>query len=1213
MGAKKTKKAVISTIKPSSNVTKFDNASEAESSIIQSVFYASPYASLPPGVGTAGVTVQVNTDQIPPSLTNPILVIRLRLTTTPTTVGISKTSGTGTSKSSAIFQPAFPLSTSEPYMVDLIWVESGTPQQNINWADAVTSAPVTASNLEIVNASFDGNYLTAAVSYAISSCGVGAQVNLFSLSAGVYVYVGKAQTQGNSVIVPMKTTGYPAVYFISIQSAIPTTNGGGTGGYAAPFSLGPQSKLLGIPQAANTISSAVYDGETLTLNWDLKTIEGCVNPDSSVVEVLENGNIIATYIGGATSANFQIGILEQDAITVNIATVAQKISSQAISSEIITGMPTVTNVITNTDGTTVTADVATVTSGPAIQAYLMDGDIQVAGPSPLNNGKVSFQYNAKGRVGLSVIAKATSTDGKLVGPISSQVPLLATAPTLKNATVVTDPSDQTKWKIDCEWFSLLDAPKDISSYTISIQEDATEVSTITLSGTSATFSIDKTAIDVTKPHTINIHAMGISGGFSPSNSWAILFVAPELASIVTNTSQIEATWNVPTGIPADNTLPVEYQIMVTKADGSVIYEATPTKATQGAISLSEISLTADTTVVILVNVSLGPVLLISNASMATKCSATPILNAPTLNSTTVYPINNKATLHWETDPAATSYTLNFSDGTSQTGITTNSYALTQALTIDSRLSFTIEIVGVSNTVSVTGPPTKLTTIPVSTANMISVRYDGTNAEAIWETVTNAQSYKVYVYDNSETPAQTYLGTTTETSLTFPLTTETSKEYTVYVQAILENGAGLSGTSLNLFTTGIFISKQLVTSAYPYLYISESMANLGTSSAAPSVQTTVLYLPELGIASGALGTVPITQDPFTIEPSGNTSLPYKLTIGTAAWSFDTTDIRTTLVTAYTNFLKDLETPPTQGEGITGATPYGISLVQAAIASYMPQTFAEILFYNFGLSTMSTVGSGYVDLQSGMVLRATISDYINIPEYNVPTWVNGYAGATTLDFNIGSYNTLGNDWRVGFDGFLNVLSKNGALSVNVPASSSNSSQAGIAGGVDLYYPQFLQPFYRIYFPDQIQNPSVTGTNTTTTNFTIVAADSYTNLLTTDVNPANTSTAYFRGRTTLEVLIKIIVNGTEQLVPIGTSIGNVLEQLGMRPATTNGVFKTLRIYRSIQAALNNLDANKAIEPTLEIRFDWDGLAVYSDGNGLNAMNMPVVAGDQIFTNKA
>src|SRR5690606_8197454 len=149
-------------------------------------------------------------------------------------------------------------------------------------------------------------------------------------------------------------------------------------------------------------------------------------------------------------------------------------------------------------------------------------------------------------------------------------------------------------------------------------------------------------------------------------------------------------------------------------------------------------------------------------------------------------------------------------------------------------------------------------------------------------------------------------------------------------------------------------------------------------------------------------------------------------------------------------------------------------------------------------------------------------------DMPSWITGYAGAAVMDFDIGSYSISGH-WRTGFDAFMSTLAAEGVLHVDPPAQSTNSVQAGVAGAAGLYYPQFVQPFYRLFFPDKVLNPTGIGSNATSSNFTLAAAANYTSLLTTDTDPANTATAYFRGRTILQVMQRVILNGTERLVPM------------------------------------------------------------------------------------
>lgn len=1187
-------------------------------SIIKNLYYTSPYSALPPGIGTTGITLQTDPDQspTPPGVTNPVLVIRLRMASSGFVIGISATSGPGTSATTAIYQPAFPLSAMESYMIDVIWVPSGTPPENIDWNAAVTSAPVTAAEVLVENAAFDGTALSAQLAYGGSGIGIGAQVNVYSLSGGVYVNIGKAQTQGNMISVPVNGSGYPEVYFISAQAATPTTNQGGTGSFSPPFSLGPPtpiSSYTGIPQTAKTVSSAVYNGNNLALSWVLDTIEGCVAPDSSLIQILEDGEIIASFKGGPVSASIPVDVYEQENITVQLSTVANNISSVPLSLNLITQAPVVSDVVADKTSGKVTASVTTVPSGPSVEAYLMDGDKQLAGPVSAVDGVVSFDYstsdyNVEGMIGLSIIANATASDGKVAGPLSSPSVLLATPPVLKKARIRTNPSNTDQWSIDIEWERLPDAAENITSYTAAIIQDSVSVGTQTTSGTVTTINVAKSDIDLEKEQSLQLYATGITGGASPQQSWSVVFTPPLLTSLITTDNQIGATWTAPT-IPSTNTLPVTYRLILTAGD-AIIYSGEETTATRSAIPLSGISIPTTGDLVVLVNIALGPVTLQTDKEMATACSATPILTAPAINAVTASPVTNLSTLNWAEIPDASSYNIYFTQGSPQENVETNSFTLDDPLTPGSKLGYTVQGNGTSNGVPVTGPPSLLSFIPTNTGNVSKVRFDGSNVYVDWEPVSDALCYNISVYDNASTPNQIYSEITTRTSASFSITTTADKEYTACIQPVMENGTGLCGATSSLFSSGIFVSRQPASVAYPYVYPALSMSSLGSTTASPAPQVITLYLPELGAAAGALGSTPISVTPFTIEPSGDDALPYKLTIAAddMVWIFDTAGIRASLQSAYVDFLKDIETPPA-GE-LPGATPYGISLVQSAIASIMPQTFFEQLYYNFGFSTISTVGTGYVDLRPGMVLRVLASDYISIAQGQLPSWINGYAGVAAMDFEIGSY-TANSNWRVGFDAFLNTLSSQGSLTVSSPATSTGSVQAGLAGAVDLYYPQFVQPFYRLYFPTTISSPWGIGSNLTESNFTIAAATNYSDLQDTTVNPTINQTAYFRGRTVVEVMIKIMVNGNERLVPIGTSLGNVLEQLGLKPEATSPVLKQIRVNRSVVAAITNTGTAESLGPQLELRVDWDGLASYSMGNGLNAMSVPLLPGDQITTN--
>lgn len=1185
-------------------------------SVIQNLYYASPYSQLPPGVGTAGITLQTDPSQspTPANVRDPVLVIRLRMAANPQEViAVSPTSGAGTSVKTAFIQPKFPLSATDSYMLDVIWVRNGTPEPSIDWNAAITSAPITAAEVSILSASFDGSNVTAVLGYGSSGMGVGAQVNVYSLSFGTYVNVGSMQTEGNTVTVPVNSTGFPAVFFLSAQAAIPTANTGGAGSFSGPFSLGPATPITaacGIPQAAKTISAAAYNGSTLTLSWALDTVTGCVDPDSSRIQVLANGKVIAHYTGGPLSAIVPLEAYGQNGITIAVSTVSNNIGSKPLTFSLITTSPEITNVVANKSSGKVTASV-TIPTGLAVQGYLMDGDNVLAGPVTANGNVLTFdyataKYNVEGMVGLSVRGNIASADGTITGPRSKPAVLLATTPSLKLANIRTDPASATKWRIDLTWDRLPDAAENVAAYTVSLLQDNVTVATQTLNAVATTLSLDKTAIDTGKTQTIQLSATGATGGASPTQTLYALFAAPVLASLATTQNQVAATWKAPQ-IPAGNTMPVIYRLTAI-AGGTVIGRGGETTATSAAIPLADIAVPDTGSMSVMVSVALGPVVLQPDTGMAGGTSATPILKAPAIKQVSADPLTNISTLNWAAVDTASTYTIIFTDGTSHKDIGTTSYPLPQALATGAQMGYTIQANGTANGVALTGPPSVLTYIPTSVADISWVRYNGSDVSLEWTGVPDALSYNVFVYD--ELNSKAYTGAVSQTSASFTITPEPGRVYTAYVQPVTIDGTALRGARGTLFSAGVYVSQQPSATAYPYAYIAQAMNALGSATANPPAQVITLYLPELGSTAGALGTTAISSGPFKIEPSGVAALPYKLTIAgdASVWTFNTIAIRPQLGQAYVTFLKDIEKPPVGG--VPGATAYGIALVQSAIACALPQTFAEQLYYNFGFSTTTNTGAGYIDLRPGMVLRVTASDYVNIPG-SVPTWINGYGPGAPLDFEVGSYNAGGN-WRTGFDAFLSTLSSLGALNVSVPALSTGYTQAGLAGAVDLYYSQFIQPFYRLYFPSAINPAWGQGTNSTQSNFTLVAAAKYADLQNTNVNPSVTPTAYFRGRTIVQVMIKVMVNGMERLVPVGATVGNLLEQLNMLPAATSGLSKNLRIYRSVTAAITGPTASASLTPLLELRVDWNGLSTYAMGNGLNAMSAPLLPGDQVFTDK-
>ncbi len=612
--------------------------------------------------------------------------------------------------------------------------------------------------------------------------------------------------------------------------------------------------------------------------------------------------------------------------------------------------------------------------------------------------------------------------------------------------------------------------------------------------------------------------------------------------------------------------------------------------------------------------SVSPVLgCVTGAAVGLPDGINLITEAPTDISMKTDPVTNIGTINWTEVQGANSYVLEFTNGNTGGPIPAPPYILDVPPKPGEKLGVTIQAKRVEQGLEVIGPISDILLVPAEAGVPASVRFDGAELKISWEPVFAAGGYFVSVYELGNSTAQ-FTGTTTESSLIVEsFEADASKTYDVYVQPIVNGNVALTAGKMAVFTSAFFTSKQPIGSALPYVYPATSLATLGNASSSPHGEVFTTYLPEIGAGAGALGQSAISEGPFTLTPQSEGNYPYTLSFAAdgSQWTFSKQGIRPDLQMAYDSFLKKLE-EKRQSEGVTGATPYGIALVQEVIGRLMPQTFDELLYYNFGFSTESRWSAAFVDLRAGMLLRATVSDYVLVNDSEPPPFVNGYAGATVMDFDIGGYTNSSGDWKTGFDGFLNALAAQGVISVDEPAKSGNAIRAGVAGAVELYYEQFQQPFYRLFVPGKVQSSNHSGSSKLAENFTIAAASDYTSMTAASDDPTQLPTAYFRGVSTLEVMIRIQLDGSEIVVPIGTSIGNLLEQAGMRFATNSTGLKSLRVFRSILPAITDPNPASSLGPELEVRLDWDGFSSYGSGNGLDALSMPLLAGDRVLTGR-
>ncbi|MBF0334671.1 MAG: hypothetical protein HQL40_13665 [Alphaproteobacteria bacterium] len=589
---------------------------------------------------------------------------------------------------------------------------------------------------------------------------------------------------------------------------------------------------------------------------------------------------------------------------------------------------------------------------------------------------------------------------------------------------------------------------------------------------------------------------------------------------------------------------------------------------------------------------------------ATGSPGTPVTlpGRPTGLTVATNPATGIATLSW-TPNGATGYAVSFSDGRPPVTVSAASYTLPQALSPGAGPR--VAVAATSGAVS--GPASEPLTVPTAAPAPTAADYDGAQVSAAWTPVADAVGYVATIL-NGQGAVVASSQRTPATEIAFSQTLSAAGEpYSVVVQAVTAAGTGLPSAPLPVMRTALFLSTQAPSVEPPHLFPSASL------SLAPTQIT--IYLPPLGPTTIAATTV----GPFQLQPNtGATVLPYKLVFAanSSVWSFTTTSngttapapsIRPDVLSDYLGFLSAVEA--------AGAASWGIAVLQQAIARWMPQTFAETLYYAYGLDLPTGSGqAGSVDLRQGVVLRVGFANYTNVWSGDAKSWLNGFGGGPPTDFDVADGLSGTGDWQLSMDAFVARLAASGAMTVMPPAAvTSSDDTAGVADAADLFFPGFPNPFYRLFFPRKLQSPTSTGSTDTQSNFALVAANSWTSLASSSAGLATGSKlACFRGRAVLRVMIRVRINDVERVVPLGTSVGNILDRYGVRPPATPIQLSGVTLERAVGPGLAVLGA----QPTTpvdygcgagrRVRLDWGAMTTY--GGPVDATNLPLLHGDRI-----
>jgi hypothetical protein len=445
------------------------------------------------------------------------------------------------------------------------------------------------------------------------------------------------------------------------------------------------------------------------------------------------------------------------------------------------------------------------------------------------------------------------------------------------------------------------------------------------------------------------------------------------------------------------------------------------------------------------------------------------------------------------------------------------------------------------------PPGTAVAIPTSAAGGVSGVWDGTSLHVGWEPTGDAgvTGYLVSVAGADPAVQPTYVAgadaAAASIAAAFPGAFPGSAAVSVQASTLVTTGNRIDGPGGAAAVPVLAGSVRGVAAAAsaqpPYVY----RIGAYTSLAAAQGSNVVVYL-----ANVFLGGTPTARDStgsptFTLAPVTTpvaAEAAYSLSIDGSVWtSFDGSAARAPLRDAYIAFLKAVEA--------LGVQTWGIALVRQAVAAALPQTFAETLYYRYGLWQQTSLR--VVDLEPGVRLRISGAVYQTPSGSSDPR--NGYVVVGTETFDLAEIFPAGSAQS----GLAPALTVDAFLSQLFPGSGGQGTVVA-AGPLDFLVTGARQAYFRLFYPPSFLSSGAIGSSSPTGNVAVLGAPSWTALEAATETYASTGnfptggslfTAYFRGRAALTPLLAASVNGAAAWVPVGSTLRQALATLGAAPA--------------------------------------------------------------------
>jgi hypothetical protein len=388
--------------------------------------------------------------------------------------------------------------------------------------------------------------------------------------------------------------------------------------------------------------------------------------------------------------------------------------------------------------------------------------------------------------------------------------------------------------------------------------------------------------------------------------------------------------------------------------------------------------------------------------------------------------------------------------------------------------------------------------------------------------------------------------------------------------------------------------------------------------APPAGRLSYFLPELFTAD------PVVLPQVTglkLEPTGDPDLPWELTVGTSnnAWQLGGDPVRPQARSDVADFFATFE-DAVDGSGAPVLRPGALRLIGEVLARGVPMTFAETLLFAYGLDP----DSRSVDLSPGMRLVVRASAYQLVPpDGSVGDTLSGYvpAGTQVFDLVSGRGDGSGSGPTIDVDPLLALVAP-----TTVDRSLSHGTQGedtGLGGALDLLQVALRRPYLRVVYPSTVPASAAKGSIGTERQVALVGADSWSALQSAGNDVATTGSltagsaavaTFFRGRAALTAEIRVVLDGAETWVPVGTTVRQLLDRVTRSPLAGGSIGygsgpRHLGMTRRADVVVTSLDRAGATSASgAEPVVLTGGQA--ATGSRVDRIDLPLLAGDAVVT---